>query len=176
MPKVLIAAAGGRVARRVAAELCARSEPPRALVRNASKAGEVLVNNGGTPLPLEMVVSDFTDRDGLRRALAGIEIAFLALGSSLQQVELEQHFIDVAAEVGLPHLVELSAAAAPVVSILVPSGSLTSTITSGRSELGKNCWLTKPMPMTASRNAPITAPATTNLCATDHITRRRNRS
>jgi hypothetical protein len=35
IPKVLIAAAGGRVARRVVAVLCARNEPPRALVRNA---------------------------------------------------------------------------------------------------------------------------------------------
>ena len=112
MPKVLIAAAAGRVARRVAAALCARSEPPRALVRNANNARDVLVDDRGAPLPLEMVVSEFTDRDGLRRALAGIEIAFLALGSSLQQVELEQRFIDVAAEVGLPHLVELSAARA----------------------------------------------------------------
>src|SRR5882672_5669553 len=74
MPRVLIVAAGGRVARRVAAGLCARGEPPRALVR--------------------------------------VEIAFLALGSSLQQVELEQRFIDVATEVGLPHLVKLSAAGA----------------------------------------------------------------
>ena len=57
-------------------------------------------------------MSDFADRDGVRRALAGIEIAFLALGSSLQQVELEQRFIDVAAEVGLPHLVKLSVAGA----------------------------------------------------------------
>jgi NAD(P)H dehydrogenase (quinone) len=81
-------------------------------VRNASKARDVLVDDRGVPLPLEMVVSEFTDRDGLRRALAGIEIAFLALGSSLQQVELEQRFIDVAAEVGLPHLVELSIARA----------------------------------------------------------------
>jgi hypothetical protein len=34
------------------------------------------------------VESDFANRDGVRRALVGIEIAFLALGSSLQQVEL----------------------------------------------------------------------------------------
>jgi uncharacterized protein YbjT (DUF2867 family) len=34
---------------------------------------------------------------------------FLALGSSLQQVELEKGFVDVAAAVGLPHLVKLSA-------------------------------------------------------------------
>ena len=59
MPKVLIAAAGGRVARRVAAALCARGEPPRALVRNANKARDVLIDHRGAPLPLEMVVSDF---------------------------------------------------------------------------------------------------------------------
>ena len=112
MPRVLIVAAGGRVARRVAAGLCARGEPPRALVRDAGKARDVLVDHGGAALPLEMVVSDFADSDGLQRALVGVEIAFLALGSSLQQVELEQRFIDVATEVGLPHLVKLSAASA----------------------------------------------------------------
>ena len=110
MPKILIAGAAGRVARRVAAALCGRSESPRALVRNATKARDVLVDNRGGPLPLELVVSELDDRDGVRRALGGIEIAFLALGSSLRQVELEQRFIDVAAEVGLPHLVKLSAA------------------------------------------------------------------
>src|SRR5262249_22832061 len=110
MPKTLIVAAGGRVARRVAAALCARGEPPRALVRDAAKARAVLIDSRGAPLPLEMMVSDFADRDGVQQALAGIEVAFLALGSSLQQVELEQRFIDVAAEMGLPHLVKLSAA------------------------------------------------------------------
>jgi NAD(P)H dehydrogenase (quinone) len=110
MHRILIAAAGGRVARRVAVALCARAEPPRALVRDAAKARAVLVDDRGAPLPLEMVVGEFTDRDGLLRALAGIDIAFLALGSSLQQVELEQRFIDAAAEVRLPHLVKLSAA------------------------------------------------------------------
>lgn len=110
MPKVLIVAASGRVARRVTAALCALGEPPRALVRNLTKARDELVDNQGTPLPLEMVAGDLADRDSVRGALIGIEIAFLALGSSLQQVELEQRFIDVAAEVGLPHLVKLSAA------------------------------------------------------------------
>ena len=112
MPSVLIVAAGGRVARRIAAALCARGEPPRALVRDAAKARDVLIDKGGAPLPLEMVVSELTDRDGVRRALVGIDIAFLALGSSLQQVEVEQGFITVAAEVGLPHLVKLSIAEA----------------------------------------------------------------
>jgi len=112
MPRVLIAAAGGRVARRVAAALCARGETPRALVRDPTKARGVLVDDRGAPLPVEMVTSDIADPDGLRRALDGVEIAFLALGSSLDQVALEQGFIDVAADTGLPHLVKLSAAAA----------------------------------------------------------------
>jgi nucleoside-diphosphate-sugar epimerase len=68
----------GRVARRLAAALCARGEPPRALVRNATKARDVLVDNRGAPLPLELVVSELDDRDGVRRALSGIEIAFSA--------------------------------------------------------------------------------------------------
>jgi NAD(P)H dehydrogenase (quinone) len=79
-------------------------------VRNPTKARGELVDNRGAPLSLEIVVGDLADRDSVRRALLGIEVAFLALGSSLQQVELEQGFIDVAAEVGLPHLVKLSAA------------------------------------------------------------------
>jgi len=110
MPNILIAAGGGRVARRVAAALCARGEPPRALVRDAIKARRVLIDDRGAPLPIEMVVSDIADRDGVRRALDRIETAFLALGSSLGQVELEQRFIDVAADVRLPHLLKLSAA------------------------------------------------------------------
>lgn len=111
MPNILIVAAGGRVARRVSAALCARGERPRALVRDAAKARAALVDDRGAPLPLEMMVSDdFANRDSLRRALEGIDIAFLALGSSLEQVEIEQRFVDIAAEAGLPHLVEQSAA------------------------------------------------------------------
>jgi len=102
-------AAGGRVARRVARALCARGEPPRTLVRDATKARGVLVDDQGALLPVELMVSDVAAPHGVRRALEGIDIAFLALGSSLEQVALEQCFIDVAAEVGLADLVELSA-------------------------------------------------------------------
>jgi nucleoside-diphosphate-sugar epimerase len=70
MPNILIAAGGGRVARRVAAALCARGEPPRVLVRDAIKARRVLIDDRGAPLPVEMVVGDIADRDGVRRALA----------------------------------------------------------------------------------------------------------
>jgi len=112
MSRILIAAAGGRVARRVAAGLCARGETPRALVRDAAKARRVLVDDRGAALPVELVTGDIADLDGMRRALEGVGIAFLALGSSLDQVALEKGFIDVAADAKLPHLVKLSAAAA----------------------------------------------------------------
>ena len=75
MPKALVVAAAGRVSRRVAAALCDRGEPTRALVRDAAKARDLLVDNRGAPLPVEIVVSDFADRDGVRRALLDIEVA-----------------------------------------------------------------------------------------------------
>jgi hypothetical protein len=48
------------------------------LVRDAAKARGVLVDDRGAPLPVETVVSDIAGRDGARRALDGVEIAFLA--------------------------------------------------------------------------------------------------
>jgi NAD(P)H dehydrogenase (quinone) len=110
MPRVLIAAGGGRVARRVAAALCAAGEPPRALARDPEKARGVLVDGNGTSLPVEVVGADLNEIDAVRRALKGIDIAFLALGSSPAQVNTEKAFIDAAAGAGLPHLVKLSVA------------------------------------------------------------------
>jgi NAD(P)H dehydrogenase (quinone) len=114
MIRVLIAAGGGRVARRVAAALCAAGEPPRALARDPEKTRGVLVDGDGAPLPVEVLGADFTDNEAVREALEGIDIAFLALGSSPAQVDTEKAFIDAVAGAGLPHLVKLSAAdAAP---------------------------------------------------------------
>jgi uncharacterized protein YbjT (DUF2867 family) len=120
-PRVLIAAGGGRVARRVAAALCAVGEPPRALARDREKARGVLVDGEGASLPVEVVGADLTDNEAVRRALTGIDVAFLALGSSPAQVDTEKAFIDAAADAGLPHLVKLSgadAAADAVSSVL----------------------------------------------------------
>lgn len=110
MPRVLIAAGGGRVARRVAAALCAAGEPPRALARDPEKTRAVLLDRNGASLPVDVVGADLTDIDAVRRALKGIDIAFLALGSSPAQVDTEKAFIDAAADAGLPHLVKLSVA------------------------------------------------------------------
>lgn len=59
---------------------------------------------------MDVVGADLTDIDAVRRALKGIDIAFLALGSSPAQVDTEKAFIDAAADAGLPHLVKLSVA------------------------------------------------------------------
>ena len=89
MPRVLIAAGGGRVARRVAAALCAVGERPRALARDPEKARGVLVDGEGASLSVEVVGADLTDSDAVGRALKGIDVAFLALGSSPAQVDPE---------------------------------------------------------------------------------------
>src|SRR4051794_29998778 len=112
MPRVLIAAGGGRVARRVAAALCAAGEPPRALARDPEKTRGVLVDGNGASLTVEVVGADLTEIDAVRRALEGIDVAFLALGSSPAQVDMEKAFIDAAADAGLAHLVKLSVAGA----------------------------------------------------------------
>jgi len=79
---ILIAAGGGRVARRVAAALCAAGEPPRAIARDPEKTRGVLVDSDGASLPVEVVGAELTDSNAVRRALEGIDVAFLALGSS----------------------------------------------------------------------------------------------
>src|SRR6266480_3531434 len=68
------------------------------------------------------------------------------------------------------------AVASLVASILLPSGICTSTRTSGRSDVGKNCRFTAVMPMPASTKKNTTAPATENFLRTDQaITWRRRR-
>jgi NAD(P)H dehydrogenase (quinone) len=84
-PRVLIAAGGGRVA----AALCAAGEPPRALARDPEKARGLLAGGEGASLPMEVVGADLTDSVAVRRALKGIDVAFLALGSSPAQVDPE---------------------------------------------------------------------------------------
>jgi uncharacterized protein YbjT (DUF2867 family) len=87
-------------------------------VRSRDKA---LSAFGGDAPGLELVVGPFDDDDVLATALQGVELAFLALGSSPQQVQLEKAFIDAAARAGLPQLVKLSTLDASHES-LVPVG------------------------------------------------------
>lgn len=110
--KLLVVAANGRVASRVVARLSDAGQRPDAIVRNADKARDLLVDSTGEPTYEKLVVGELTDQDLLRSALTGIDVAFLALGSNPDQVALEKNVIDAARAVGLPHLVKLSSALA----------------------------------------------------------------
>ena len=108
--KTLIVAANGRVASRVAAKLIAAGDPPNVLVRDAAKAQRVLVDDRGRPTYSELFVGELANDETMRRAMSGAAVAFLAVGSSPAQVDLEKHVIDAAQQASLGHLVKLSAA------------------------------------------------------------------
>jgi len=110
--RTLIIAANGRVASRVAAQLNAMGETPDVLVRDAAKARRVLVDERGRPTYRDLFVGELANDETMRRAMSRAGIAFLAVGSSPAQVDLEKHVIDAAQETSLGHLVKLSAALA----------------------------------------------------------------
>lgn len=57
---------------------------------------------------LEILAGAFDDQTVLRKAFDNIDVAFLALGTSLDQIRLEKRLIDAAAQARVPHLVRLS--------------------------------------------------------------------
>lgn len=108
--RTLIVAGNGRVASRVAAKLSATGEAPDVLVRDAAKAQRVLVDERGRPTYGDLFVGELANDETMRRAMSRAAIAFLAVGSSPAQVDLEKRVIDAAQETSLGHLVKLSAA------------------------------------------------------------------
>src|SRR4051794_34976020 len=106
--RTLIVAANGRVASRVAAKLTAAGDRPDVLVRDAAKAQRVLVDERGLPTYRDLFVGDLADDETMRRAMSSAAVAFLAVGSSPAQVDLEQQVIDAARQASLGHLVKLS--------------------------------------------------------------------
>ncbi len=108
----LIVAANGRVASRVAAKLSAAGDAPDVLVRDAAKARRVLVDERGRPTYRDLFIGELANDETMRRAMSRAAIAFLAVGSSPAQVDLEKHVIDAARQTSPGHLVKLSAALA----------------------------------------------------------------
>lgn len=101
---VLVIGATGRVAAHLTKRLGRDGVPVRALVRNPVKASTAFAGVPG----LEILAGAFDDQTVLRKAFDNVEVAFLALGTSLEQIGLEKRLIDAAAQAGLPHLVRLS--------------------------------------------------------------------
>jgi NAD(P)H dehydrogenase (quinone) len=124
--KALIVAANGRVASRVLARLSGAGPRPNALVRDGDKARTVLTDRHGFPLYEELIIAELADSYSLESALTEVDIAFLALGSGPDQIDLEKAVIDAAKAVSLPHLVKLSAANAShdAVTSVPPGGAV----------------------------------------------------
>jgi uncharacterized protein YbjT (DUF2867 family) len=111
--KVLLIGATGRVGTPTAHGLLARGADVRVLVRNPAKARErladpVLTPGGAVPGDLEIVSGALEDAGAVAEAAAGMDAAFVALGSVGEQGELQRQVIEALAHAGLPRLVRLS--------------------------------------------------------------------
>jgi uncharacterized protein YbjT (DUF2867 family) len=100
--KTLVIGATGRVAGALTRRLASDGVSVRALVRNREKATAAF---GAT---IEIVEGAFDDRSVLARAFEDVDLAFLALGTSREQVALEKAVIDGAKYADVPQLVRLS--------------------------------------------------------------------
>ena len=104
---LLVTGATGRTGAGVVRHLLAAGEEVRVLVRDADKAKKTFEDEDG----VEIVAGAFDDATVLAQAFDGVDIAFLALGSSPDQIRLEKAIIDGAVAAELPHLVKLSSIA-----------------------------------------------------------------
>jgi uncharacterized protein YbjT (DUF2867 family) len=91
----------------VVRQLRAAGEEVRILVRDREKAEQAFADLDG----VEIVDGAFDDESVLAKAFHGVDVAFLAVGSSPDQVRLEKTIIDGAARADHPHVVKLSSIA-----------------------------------------------------------------
>jgi uncharacterized protein YbjT (DUF2867 family) len=103
---ILLTGATGAVGSRVARRLARLGVPARALVRDASRAGEL------TTLGISVVEGDLSRPESVAPALEGVDTAFLLTPTVPQQAEMETGFIDAARAAGVSLLVKHSAVGA----------------------------------------------------------------
>ncbi|GAB3899469.1 SDR family oxidoreductase [Larkinella knui] len=106
-PSILITGATGTIGSELATQLAAQGVSFRALVRSLENTQTLAALDGA-----ELVVGDLSDADSLRRALDGIDRAFLLTNSSEQAENLQATFVEMAQRAGVKHLVKLSQFAA----------------------------------------------------------------
>jgi uncharacterized protein YbjT (DUF2867 family) len=99
---ILITGASGQVGRAVLVEVHKTKKPAKAMYRNPDDASKA-------PAGVPSVIADSADKASLRRALQGIETAFLVCWPIPQLVEMESNAIDACKEVGVKHVVLNSA-------------------------------------------------------------------
>ena len=100
---ILLTGATGTTGRRVARRLSKWGYKFSALVRDPEKAHNLKSSN------IELIKGNFDNPDSLRRAMDGIEHAFLLPPNSENQVRLEKNFIDAARQSGVRYIVKYSA-------------------------------------------------------------------
>jgi uncharacterized protein YbjT (DUF2867 family) len=100
----LVTGATGRTSAGVVRHLNAAGADVRVLVRDRDKAEETFAGVSC----VDIVDGPFDDEAVLAKAFADVDVAFLAVGSSPDQVRLEKGIIDGAAKADRPHVVKLS--------------------------------------------------------------------
>jgi uncharacterized protein YbjT (DUF2867 family) len=101
---VAVTGATGAVGGRVAEQLHAAGIPLRLVVRDASRAPRF---EGGAPV--ELAEASYRDTDAVRRALEGVELAFMvSAAESADRVAEHAAFIEAARASGVRHLVYTS--------------------------------------------------------------------
>jgi uncharacterized protein YbjT (DUF2867 family) len=100
---IMLTGATGTTGRRVARRLTKWGYRFTAMVRDPDKASDLKSSN------VELIKGDFGKPDSLKRAMEGVEHAFLLPPSTENQFKLERNFIDAAKEAGVKYLVKYSA-------------------------------------------------------------------
>ena len=99
---ILLTGVTGKTGGETARQLVQKGARLRALVRNEAKASDLRAAG------VELVIGDASDADSVRRALEGVEKAFLTLPNGRHQQEQEMQFTDLAVKAGVRHLVKMS--------------------------------------------------------------------
>jgi uncharacterized protein YbjT (DUF2867 family) len=99
---ILLTGVTGKTGGETARQLLAKGVQFRAVVRNEVKAADLKAAG------VALVVGDIADADVVRRALDGVDKAFLTLPNGRHQRAQEMQFTDLAAAAGVKHLVKMS--------------------------------------------------------------------
>lgn len=102
-PRILVTGATGTIGKELSIFLSAKGVPFRAMVRSVDDARKISELAGA-----ELFEGDFNDEKSIKKALAGIEKAFLLTNSSELAEKQQTTFVEVAGKVGLPYIVKLS--------------------------------------------------------------------
>ncbi|MGH9116680.1 MAG: SDR family oxidoreductase [Acidimicrobiales bacterium] len=108
MTNVVVTGATGNVGSQVVRELRARGHSVRALVRDPDRAAERLGEG------VQLAAGDLSDEAAVRRAMKGMDHAFIACANHPLKVQYETNVIDAAAAAGVQRVVKLSALGAEI--------------------------------------------------------------